>query len=69
MLPVGGIREKILAARRYGVRNIILPAANRVDVEEIARDYTKGMSFDYAEDVLTVFEKGLERADALESIA
>ncbi len=69
VLPVGGIREKILAARRYGVRNIILPAANRVDVEEIARDYTKGMSFDYAEDVLTVFEKGLERADALESIA
>ena len=69
VLPVGGIREKILAARRYGVRNIILPASNRVDVEEIARDYTRGMSFDYAEDVLTVFEKGLERADALEGIA
>ena len=40
-----------------------------MDVEEIARDYTRGMSFDYAEDVLTVFEKGLERADALEGIA
>ena len=69
VLPVGGIREKILAARRHGLRNIILPAANRVDVEEISRDYTEGMHFDYAETVMTVFEKVLERIDALESLA
>lgn len=69
VLPVGGIREKILAARRHGIANIVLPSANRVDVEEISRDYTEGMHFDYAGDVMTVFEKGLERADALEGNA
>ncbi|WP_199735034.1 endopeptidase La [Fretibacterium sp. OH1220_COT-178] len=60
VLPVGGIREKILAARRHGIHHIVLPSANRVDVEEISRDYTEGMRFDYAEDVMTVFGKGLE---------
>lgn len=69
VLPVGGIREKILAARRHGVMNIVLPAANRVDVEEVSQNYIEGMHFDYAEDVMTVFDKGLERADGLEGIA
>ena len=66
VLPVGGIREKILAARRHGVLHIVLPAANRVDVEEIPGEYTDGMRFDYAEEVLTVLEKGLERPERAE---
>ena len=66
VLPVGGIREKILAARRHGVLHIVLPAANRVDVEEIPEEYTEGMRFDYAEEVLTVLEKGLERPERAE---
>ena len=77
VLPVGGIREKILAARRHGVLHIVLPAANRVDVEEIPKEYTDGMRFDYAEEVLTVLEKGLEKpgktemekTDALEGVS
>ena len=67
VLPVGGIREKILAARRHGIAHIVLPAANRVDVEEISWEYTEGMRFDYAEHVTKVFERGLEEAYALES--
>lgn len=65
VLPVGGIREKILAARRHGIKNIILPEKNKPDVEEISaeetsKSYTRGMSFYYAESALTVFEKALE---------
>jgi ATP-dependent Lon protease len=59
VLPVGGIREKLLAARRYGVRRVILPEANRVDVEEIPEEILSGMEFDYASEVGTVFKKAL----------
>jgi ATP-dependent Lon protease len=59
VLPVGGIREKLLAARRYGVRHVILPEANRQDVEEIPREVLEGMKFDYASEVTAVFRKAL----------
>ena len=59
VLPVGGIREKLLAAKRYGINHVILPAANRVDVEEIPDDILDGMKFDYASEVSTVFRKAL----------
>jgi ATP-dependent Lon protease len=39
VLPVGGIKEKIMAARRAGISNIILPSTNRRDFDEIAEDY------------------------------
>jgi len=58
VLPVGGIKEKFLAARRAGVQNIILPAENRQDVEEdLTPDMMDGVSIHYAsriEDVLAV---------------
>jgi ATP-dependent Lon protease len=59
VLPVGGIREKLLAARRYGIRHVILPEANRVDVEEIPDGVLEGMRFDYASEVTAVFRKAL----------
>ncbi|MDR1875326.1 MAG: endopeptidase La [Synergistaceae bacterium] len=59
VLPVGGIREKLLAARRYGIRQVILPEANRVDVEEIPNEVLEGMKFDYAAEVTAVFRKAL----------
>ena len=59
VLAVGGIREKILAARRHGIRHIILPAPNRADVEEVQKEYTEGMTFDYVEDVGAVFTRAL----------
>jgi ATP-dependent Lon protease len=58
VLPVGGIKEKFLAARRAGVTTIILPAENRQDVEEdLTPELTKGVDIHYAsriEDVLAV---------------
>lgn len=64
VLPVGGIRDKILAAKRQGIHNILLPGANRPDVEEIV-DWTKeGLSFKYVEEVSDVFSFALERAES-----
>ncbi len=60
VLPVGGIREKILAARRHGIKHIFLPAPNRADVEEVPQEYIEGMSFDYVEEAMSVFERALE---------
>jgi len=58
VLPVGGIKEKFLAARRAGIETIILPAENRQDVEEdLTPELTKGVAIHYAsriEDVLKV---------------
>jgi ATP-dependent Lon protease len=58
VLPVGGIKEKFLAARRAGVQTIILPAENRQDVEEdLTPELTEGVTIHYAsriEDVLAV---------------
>jgi ATP-dependent Lon protease len=58
VLPVGGIKEKFLAARRAGVTTIILPADNRQDVEEdLTPELTEGVAIHYAkriEDVLAV---------------
>lgn len=47
VLPVGGIKEKILAARRAGITDVILCRENKKDVEEINPDYLKGMNFHY----------------------
>jgi len=57
VLPVGGIKEKLLAARRAGVDTVILSPKNRKDVEEITADYLRGLHIHYAErvdDVLAV---------------
>jgi ATP-dependent Lon protease len=58
VLPVGGIKEKFLAARRAGIETIILPADNRQDVEEdLTPEMIKGVNVHYAkhvEDVLAV---------------
>ena len=45
VLPVGGIREKALAARRYGVKTMILPALNEPDLDELPPDVRKEMTF------------------------
>ena len=59
VLPVGGIKEKILAAGRAGVKEIILCAKNRKDIEEINANYIKGMTFHYVETVEQVLEIAL----------
>ncbi len=59
VLPVGGIKEKLLAARRAGVRDVILSPKNRKDVEEITADYLKGLTIHYAERVDDVLQVAL----------
>ncbi|KAA6440291.1 endopeptidase La [Dyadobacter flavalbus] len=51
VLPVGGVKEKILAARRAGVKEIILCVKNRKDVEEVPANYIKDLSFHYVDQI------------------
>jgi ATP-dependent Lon protease len=59
VLPVGGIKEKILAAKRAGIKEIILSAENKKDVEEIKPSYLKGLKFHYVDDVKEVLDIAL----------
>lgn len=58
VLPVGGIKEKILAARRAGIREIIISAENRRNVEEIKPEYVEGLTFLY----VTTIDEVIARA-------
>jgi ATP-dependent Lon protease len=59
VLAVGGIKEKILAARRAGIKEIILPVDNQKDIEEIKPAYIKGIKFHYVELMSEVIHLGL----------
>lgn len=59
VLAVGGIKEKMLAARRSGIKEIILPADNRKDIEEIKPAYIKGINFHYVEQMSEVVHLAL----------
>lgn len=59
VLPVGGIKEKILAAKRADISNIILSERNKKDVEEIRDDYLKGLKFHYVETMMEVINYAL----------
>ena len=59
VLPVGGIKEKILAAKRAGIKEIILSEANRRDLEEIRDDYIKGLIFHHVDTIQQVLEFAL----------
>ena len=59
VLPVGGIKEKILAAKRSGIREIIMCKENEKDVQEIKSTYLKGLSFHFVEDIKEVLEIAL----------
>jgi len=56
VLPVGGIKEKILAAKRARIKEIILCADNKKDIEEIKAEYLKGLSFHYVTDMSEVID-------------
>jgi len=59
VLPVGGIKEKILAAKRAGITDIILSTDNKKDIDEINEIYLKGLSFHYVKDISEVFDLAL----------
>ena len=61
ILPVGGIKEKILAAKRANIKELILSVENRKDVEEIKESYLKGLTFNYVSEMSEVIELALTK--------
>lgn len=59
VLPVGGIKEKVLAAKRAGIKEILLCEQNRKDVEDINPEFIKGIKFSYVGEMSEVLEKAL----------
>ena len=59
VLPVGGIKEKILAAKRANIKDIILCISNKKDILEIKEDYIKDLNFHYVTDMHEVIELAL----------
>ena len=64
MLPVGGIKEKVLAAHRAGIKRIILPHRNARDLDEVPEEVARAISFYFADDMSQVIAAALEDADA-----
>lgn len=64
VFPVGGIKEKVLAAHRAGIKRIILPYQNESDIEEIPEDVRKELHFILARTVMDVLNEALEPASA-----
>ena len=61
VLPVGGIKEKILAAKRAGIKELILCKGNEKDINEIKPEYLKGLVFHYVSDIQQVVDLALLR--------
>ena len=59
VLPVGGIKEKILAAKRAGITDILMCSENKRDIDEIPEQYLKGVTFHYVENVQQVWDFAL----------
>ena len=60
VLPVGGVKEKVLAAYRAGIKTILLPAWNRKDIEDIPVNVRKSISFHFINDMMEVIKLALE---------
>ena len=69
VLPVGGIKEKVLAARRAGVAEVYLPARNRNDVEEIDAQLRASIQFHFVDEVDEVLKSVFERPQRREARA
>ena len=59
ILPVGGIREKILAAKRAGIKEIILCSENKKDIDDIKKEYIRGIKFHYVDHIREVLDIAL----------
>ena len=59
VIPIGGVKEKILAAKRAGITDLVLCEDNRKDVEEIKPEYLTGLTFHYVTDVREVLDYAL----------
>lgn len=61
VLPVGGIKEKMLAAKRNGVTDLIVCVDNKRDILDIKEDYVSGLNFHYVENMMEVLDLALEK--------
>ncbi|MCO4805741.1 MAG: endopeptidase La [Flavobacteriales bacterium] len=61
VLPVGGIKEKILAAKRLGLTEIIMSELNQKDIKEIEEVYLKGLTFNFVQNMMDVIDLALEK--------
>lgn len=68
VLPVGGIKEKILAAKRAGITDIVLSEQNRKDIEDIASRYVDGLTFHYVDTVTEVIKIAVTDQKAADAI-
>jgi ATP-dependent Lon protease len=65
VLPIGGVKEKVLAARRSGIQTIVLPEANRKNLDDVPRSLRRDLRFVFVSDIQEVFAAALlERGDA-----
>jgi ATP-dependent Lon protease len=63
VLPIGGVKEKSLAAQRAGIKRIVLPERNKGDVEEIPEHEREGLEFIYVTELSEVLDVALEAGD------
>ncbi len=68
VLPVGGIKEKILAAKRAEIKEVILAEENRKDIEEIKPEYLKGLTFHYVKNMMEVVDIALTNQKVKDAI-
>ena len=66
VLPVGGIKEKVLAAHRSGLKTVILPLRNEADLEDLPEEVREEINFIFAEPFDEVFDAALEPVDEVE---
>ncbi|MBA7703311.1 Lon protease 2 [subsurface metagenome] len=59
VLPVGGLKEKILAAKQAGIKTVILPARNRKDIPEVPAEAKKGLKFKFVKNTTEVLKIAL----------
>jgi len=63
VLPVGGIKNKVLAARRAGLKRVVLPAKNEKDLEEVPEQAREGLEFTFVKEISEVLDLALHQAD------
>ena len=61
MLPIGGLKEKLLAAKQAGVKKVLVPAKNEADVAELAEEITKGLTVVPVSTMEEVFAEALAK--------
>ena len=59
VLPIGGLKEKILAAKMAGIKEVLVPFENKKDIEEISQEIKDGLTITFVKDMKDVLERAL----------